>query len=145
MPSARDFFADKNKVVKAIQLAEMQTSGEIRVHVEDHCKEDVLEHAKAMFLKMGMNQTAASNGVLIYIVSKDRKFAIIGDKALDEHVEPDFWSNTAAEMGEFFKLGKFEAGVCMAIEKVGQKLKMYFPYNSDNDKNELSDEISYGA
>jgi uncharacterized membrane protein len=98
-----------------------------------------------MFLKMGMNQTAASNGVLIYIVSKDRKFAIIGDKALDEHVEPDFWSKTTAEMGEFFKLGKFEAGVCMAIEKVGQKLKMYFPYDSGNDKNELSDEISYGA
>ena len=145
MPSARDLFADKKRVVDAIRVAEMQTSGEIRVHVEDHCKDDVLVHAKEMFHTMGMDKTKASNGVLIYIVSKDRKFAIIGDKALDEHVEPDFWSTTAAEMGEFFKQGQFEAGVCLAIEKVGIRLKKYFPYESDNDNNELTDEISYGA
>lgn len=131
--------------MEAIRLAELQTSGEIRVHVEDHCKDDVMTHTKELFLKMGMDKTAASNGVLIYIVSKDRKFAIIGDKALDEHVEPDFWTNTSLEMAAQFKLGKFEDGVCLAIDKVGQRLKKYFPYDSDNDTNELTDEISYGA
>lgn len=144
MPSARQLFKDKDRIVKAIEAAEKQTSGEIRVHVEDHAGEDVMEHAQKLFLSMGMHETAASNGVLIYIASKDRKLAIIGDKELDKVVERDFWNQLTLQMSIRFKEAHYDEGVCEAIEIIGRQLKKYFPYHADTDSNELSDEISFG-
>ena len=142
--SARSFFTkeEQQKIVAAIKEAELNTSGEIRVHIENHCKEEALERAAEVFYDLKMNHTAARNGILFYLAVKDRKFAIIGDEGINKEVEHDFWNDIKDEMISNFKENKFAEGLIVGILKCGDKLKEYFPYQND-DVNELSDEISF--
>jgi uncharacterized membrane protein len=134
---------EKSGIVKAIQEAERPTSGEIRLHLEAKLNKDVYERAKEIFIKIGMAKTIQRNGVLIYLVTRDRKFAIIGDKGIDDVVPENFWEDIVSETARQFKEGKFYEGVCQAIHQIGEKLKQYFPHQKD-DVNELPDNISTG-
>jgi uncharacterized membrane protein len=135
---------EEEMIVDAILKAERHTSGEIRVHLEDNFKGEVLREAEKVFLKLGMHKTAARNGVLIFLAPEDKAFAIIGDKGINEVVPENFWQEERDLMQSFFRQGKFCEGICAAIEKVGEKLKDYFPYLA-GDENELPDDISYGS
>ena len=141
----KDFFGKENEqaIQKAIEGAEHQTSGEIRVHLESVCNADVLDRAAWLFKKLKMNKTKERNGVLIYLSINDRKFAIIGDSGINKVVPPGFWNEIKELMITHFSKGEFAEGVITGIEKTGEKLKQFFPYQTD-DVNELSDEISYG-
>ena len=81
MAKAADFFNEvqKNQIVEAIKTAELNTSGEVRVHIETVCKGNVLDRAAEVFAKLEMQKTALRNGVLIYIALESKSFAIIGD------------------------------------------------------------------
>ena len=142
--SARSFFTkeEQQKIVAAIKEAELNTSGEIRVHIENHCKEEALERAAEVFYDLKMDRTAARNGILFYLAVKDHKFAIIGDEGINREVEHDFWNDIKDEIISNFKENKFAEGLIAGILKCGDKLKKYFPYQND-DVNELSDEISF--
>ncbi|MFN7119672.1 MAG: TPM domain-containing protein [Saprospiraceae bacterium] len=133
---------DEARIVQAIQDAEHNTSGEIRVHLEKKLEEDVLVEAQRVFTKLGMHQTAERNGVLIFIAPQHRKFAIIGDEGINQLVGEDFWAAERDIIQQHFRQGAYAEGICKAIEQVGEKLKAHFPYQTD-DTNELSDEISY--
>ena len=135
--------SQKQQLVQAIADAEDNTSGEIRVHTEPHCKGDTLDRAVAVFTKLGMDKTELRNGVLIYLAYGDKKFAIIGDKGINEVVPTDFWDTTRNYMAACFKQGNYMEGVEYGIREVGKHLEQYFPH-TDGDKNELSNEISEG-
>ncbi|NPA36037.1 MAG: TPM domain-containing protein [Chlorobi bacterium] len=141
----KDFLSeeDKKKIVDAIKEAELNTSGEIRVHIESHCKGNVLDRAAYIFKKLKMHKTAQRNGVLFYLAYKDRKFAILGDAGINSKVPKDFWDKIKENMAAKFKEGKFTEGLAEAIIESGNQLKTHFPYHSD-DINELSDDISFG-
>ena len=83
--SARLFFSqeEQQKIVAALQEAELNTSGEIRVHIENHCKGESLERAAELFYELKMDHTAARNGILFYLAVKDRKFATLNPYLLD--------------------------------------------------------------
>ena len=130
------------KITRAIADAEKGTSGEIRVHIDRYCKTDPLLKAKNLFVHLKMDQTDVHNGVLIYVSVDDKKYAILGDKGINELVEPDFWDSTSLKMAEGFKSGSISAGIVAGVIEAGQRLTAYFP-RQDNDKNELPDEISY--
>jgi uncharacterized membrane protein len=132
---------EKQRIVEAIREAEKETSGEIRLHLEKKAGKDIFQRALEVFFKIGMDKTAQRNGVLIYFATGERKFAIIGDEGINRVVPENFWQDVVDLMTEHFRQGKFCEGVCQAIHLIGQKLKTYFPYQSD-DVNELSDEIS---
>lgn len=133
---------EEQDVVKAIVRAEQETSGEIRVHIEPNCKGEPLQRAIDIFPKLGMHKTKHRNGVLIYIASEDHKLAIYGDKAIHEHVGQHFWDDVLSQMQNHFKTGTYGNGIAEAVLAVGDKLKTRFPHEAD-DKDELSDEISY--
>lgn len=142
---AKDFF-DKHEqqaIVEAIRLAEKETSGEIRVHVDKTCTEDVLDRASHWFAKLNMHKTELRNGVLFYLSTADRKFAIIGDAGINAKVPHNFWDSTKDLVLGNFKEGRYAQGLIEGIAMCGQQLKAHFPYQS-NDTNELSDEISFG-
>jgi len=143
--TARDFFTleEQDDIKQAIMNAELDTSGEIRVHIESVCKGDVLDRAAYMFKKLGMSKTAERNGVLIYLAVRNRKFAIIGDKGIHNAVPPDFWDSIKLKMLDLFRDGKFCDGLIFAITEAGSHLKKYFPHQM-NDVNELPDDISFG-
>lgn len=133
---------EEDRIINAIKEAELNTSGEIRVHLEDNLKGDVLQAAEKTFVKLGMHKTEARNGVLIFIAPEQRKLAIVGDKGINEKVPEDFWSEERDIMLAHFKSGNHAEGVCAAVQQAGAKLKAFFPYQSD-DENELPDTISY--
>lgn len=134
---------EEYRLSRAISESEAGTSGEIRVHVDRYCKTDPLLKAKNLFVHLNMEKTDLRNGVLIYVSVDDRKFAIYGDKGINEVVEPDFWNSTAQRMSEKFSQGNIADGIVAGIQEAGARLKQYFP-RQDNDKNELPDEITYG-
>lgn len=142
--SVENFFSteEKKQITDAIAQAELNTSGEIRLHVEGKCKIEVLDRAAYVFEKLKMKETDQRNGVLFYLAVSDRKFAIIGDSGINQLVAADFWNETKETMLGFFKEGKFAEGLSKGILMAGEQLKANFPYQSD-DVNELSDEISF--
>lgn len=134
---------EQKRIVQAIEAAELDTSGEIRVHLESKCAGDPVGRAVYIFKYIKMYETARRNGVLIYVAVNSRKFAIIGDTGINEKVPDDFWDSIKNQMGSDFSHGRFAEGICTAIRSVGRSLKEYFPYKSD-DINEQSNEISFG-
>lgn len=143
--SVKNFFTkeEQKQIVAAIQAAEKETSGEIRLHLESRCKGDPLQRAILIFQKLKMHQTKQRNGTLIYLAVKDRKFAIFGDEGINKVVPENFWEDVKEIMRDHFSRGEFLQGILAGIERIGEKLKTYFPYQQD-DVNELSDEISMG-
>ncbi len=143
--TARNFFSplQVEEIKQAILNAELDTSGEIRVHVENNCEGEVLDRAAAVFKLLKMNETELKNGVLIYLAIKNRKFAIIGDSGINLVVEKDYWERLKARMLESFREENFTEGLSQSILEVGKILKKHFPYQKD-DVNELPDDISFG-
>ncbi len=143
--SVRNFFTtqEKEDITIAIKNAELDTSGEIRVHVENTCKGDVKDQAAYLFEKLEMQKTEQRNGVLFYLAIKNRKFAIIGDVGINQVVPDDFWDDIRDHMLNNFRENNFVDGLVEGITMAGQQLKEHFPYQKD-DVNELSDEISFG-
>jgi len=143
--SKNKFFstAEEAMIVQAIQSAEHRTGGEIRVHIESKCKGNVLDRAAWLFKSLKMHETALRNGVLIYLSTNDRKFAIIGDSGINAVVPAGYWDDVRDLMIGNISKGELVQGFVLGIEKVGEKLKEFFPYQED-DINELPDEISYG-
>ena len=133
---------EDQRVVEAIKQAELNTSGEIKVHIENRCKGNVEQRSLFIFDKLKLNETKLRNGVLIYLAVKDRKFAILGDEGINNVVEDGFWNDVKDLMQGHFKEGRFAEGLEQGIMRCGEKLKTYFPYQSD-DINEIPDEISY--
>jgi uncharacterized membrane protein len=144
MPNARNFFTKEQQedIRQAIMNAELDTSGEIRVHIENTCTGDALDRALVIFAKLEMEKTANRNGVLLYLAVKNRKFAIIGDTGIHANVTEIFWDSIRNKMMDRFRDNHFTEGLIEAITETGKQLKTYFPYQTD-DKNELSDEISF--
>lgn len=139
----RKFFneAEEQQIIAAIRAAEYHTSGEIRIHIEEHCPNDGLERATELFGLLEMHKTDLRNGVLFYLATVDHKFAILGDEGINKKVPPHFWEEIRDEMTAAFKQGDFVGGLSVGIARSGKALKEFFPYE-DADKNELSDEIS---
>ena len=144
MLNARQILNDEEdrRIVKAIKQAELNTSGEIKVHIENHCRSEVEERSLFVFNRLKMNKTKQRNGVLIYLAACDRKFAILGDEGINKAVEADFWTDIRDLMAAAFKEGRFADGLEQGIMRCGEKLRTYFPYQTD-DINEIPDEISY--
>lgn len=141
---ASNFFTPEGKqlIESAIKEAEMNTSGEIRVHVESQFKGKILDRAAAVFAKIGMHKTAQRNGVLIFVGIQNHQFAIIGDVGINSVVPENFWDQTKAVIESHFKNSDFAGGLVAGVRMAGEQLKKHFPYQKE-DINELPDEISF--
>ena len=145
MKTAKDLFSkeEKEDIRQSILNAELDTSGEIRVHIETSCKGDVMDRAAYLFDKMGMQKTDKRNGVLFYLAVSNRRFAVLGDKGINAVVPVDFWDDVKNLLLNNFREEKFTEGLIEGISKVGANLKKHFPYQT-GDVNELPDDISFG-
>lgn len=135
--------SDRLQILAEIKEAEKNTSGEIRLFIEDDCGENVLDRAAFIFKELEMHKTKERNGVLFYLATDSRQFAILGDQGIHSKVEKDFWHAIKHQMQNYFTEGNFLKGLTIGIKMSGDALKKYFPYNK-NDKNELSDDIVFG-
>jgi uncharacterized membrane protein len=143
MSKIEDFLSteEEQEIVEAIRIAEQNTSGEIRVHIEKTSNTDVFTRSMEIFHYLKMDNTKDQNGVLIYVAVKDKTFAIFGDTGINNVVGNDFWDSTKNIMQFHFKAGLFKQGLVEGILKAGEQLAKHFPWQ-DGDINELSNEIS---
>ncbi len=133
---------EEKKIIASIQEAEENTSGEIRLHIQQKSMFDnPLDDAKAVFNKLKMHNTAQRNAILIFICPEEKKLAIFGDKGIHEHVDVNYWNDVILTMSDNFSKGKYLEGCIAGISMCGDKLQKFFPFQR-NDINELSDEIS---
>ncbi len=144
MSASSIFFESEKELIKqVIADAEKNTSGEIRVHIDNFCLGNPVRKAIRVFKRLKMYETAERNAVLIYVSIKNHKLAIVGDVGIDEKVPEGFWDDEKNLMINYFKEGNYTKGLEEGIRLVGEQLKLYFPAQ-EADKNELSDDISFG-
>ena len=134
---------EEARIVTAIRAAELASSGEIRVHVEVGATQPVLDLSARIFRELHMHETADRNGILILLAVDRREFAIVGDEGINAVVPDGYWDAERDILQAAFRRGDFTGGLETVVLQVGEKLKQYFPYQTD-DVNELPDEISYG-
>lgn len=142
---AKDLFteAQQQQVRESIQEAEMNTSGELKIHIERKLKGNAMDRAAYVFEQLNLHETKLRNGVLIYLAIESKEFAILGDVGINKKVPESFWDSTSMLMLEHFKKGDFVAGLIAGAKEAGLQLKAHFPYQK-GDINELSDDISFG-
>lgn len=146
MSKVEDFLTQKEEqeIVAAIRTAELNTSGEIRVHIEASSNnEDAFNRTLEVFHSLKMFETKQKNAVLIYVAVEDHQFVIYGDEGINKVVPINFWDTTKDVMQNHFKKGAFKKGIVEGILKAGEELKTHFPWQT-NDVDELSNEISKG-
>ncbi len=145
MSKVEDFLTptEEAAIIEAIRIAEKNTSGEIRLHLEARSKVDAFDRAAEVFEFLHMNNTKLGNGVLIYVAVEDRTLVIMGDEGINNVVAPNFWESTKDAIITQFKNGHTKQGLVDGILMAGEQLKKHFPYTK-KDTNELPDGISVG-
>lgn len=144
---SESFFSqeDKDAIVQAIRTAESHTSGEIRVYIESRCRfVDPLDRAVEVFHLLQMQQTAARNGVLVYIALKDRQLGVYADEGIYKKAGAAFWHQAVEKILSEFDKEHYVNGIAAMVLEIGQVLSQHFPHDAATDKNELPDDIVFG-
>ena len=143
----KDFFSaeEKARIVEAIRIAEKETSGEIRIYVEERNPfMDPIDRAREIFTQLKMQNTQHRNAVLLYIAMKDHELALFGDEGIYNKVGAEYWDREVRIMISKFTRESIVSGIEQCIADIGETLKETFPYESTTDKNELPDDIIFG-
>ena len=144
---AVDFFSkdEKEKILNAIKQTERNTSGEVRVFVENHCSfVDAMDRAVEVFHSLKMEQTGYRNATLVYVALKDKQLAVFGDEGIYTKTGKDFWHAAVSKMLQKFNKENYAEGIAEVVTEIGEALAQHFPYDAAADKNELPDDIVFG-
>jgi uncharacterized membrane protein len=143
----KPFFTDEQqqRIMQAVQQAERQTSGEVRVYIESRCRfVDALDRAEEIFFQLQMDKTALHNGVLVYVAIEDKQVAVYADDGIHTKAGRQYWLGTVVGMLQHFRQEHVVDGICSAVLRIGEALQHHFPYDAATDKNELPDDIVFG-
>jgi uncharacterized membrane protein len=137
------FFEEKfsREVEKAIEEAELLTSAEFKLHIEEVCNEDVLDRAAFVFSELQLHKTQLRNAVLLYVSVNDRKVSILADAGAKAHLSEEILSNCLSTLINDFKSNSYAAGIRSCFLTLADALKSSFPYQT-SDINEISNKVS---
>jgi uncharacterized membrane protein len=128
----------------AITVSEQAHQAEIRFAVETalpigHLCRGVScrERAAEIFDRLGMGETVARNGILIYVLLAERDIEIVADRGFSGKVEASPWQQICRGMEAAFRNSDYGPGSLQAIEAVNDLAVAHFPAGKDN-RNELS-------
>lgn len=131
--SKRFFSAEEQaQIAQAIAQAEKGHRGEIQVIVEASLPSDTayqydtLQRAQYLFGKYRVWDTAQNSGVLIYLNLCAHKVELVADRGIDQAVSAQCWDNICQTMLLHFKQKKFTTGLCVAIDALGEILKVFY-------------------
>ncbi len=133
----------KSPVVDAIAAAELKTSGEIRVHISQRFFDfNPLKSARYVFFQLGMFETEAHNGILIYLNIRKKKAAIFGDEAIYKKIEQAQWDELLAQLIQNLRTTHYENALAKCVLEMGDILAKYFPAHHSKNRDELSNDVS---
>lgn len=135
------------RIHDAIVASESRHSGELRFAVEGSLPWSYLrreaparERAQMMFAKLRVWDTAANNGVLIFVELADHQIEIVADRGIGACVENAQWHVIAATMRDAFRRNRFEEGAIAGVKAVGDLLAQHFPLVAgESNPNQLPD------
>jgi uncharacterized membrane protein len=133
------------RIEQRVAASERRHSGEIRVCVEAGLPWSYLwkrlsarDRAIMLFAKLRVWDTAANNGVLIYLLLAEHAIEIVADRGLSAQVGHEQWQAIVDGMREAFRAGRFEEGLNAAVDAVDALLALHFPPTADRaDADEL--------
>ncbi len=136
-----------DRIEAAVAASERAHHAEIRFAVEGTLdllplwRDDTArQRALSLFANLGVWDTKANNGVLIYLLLADHDVEIVADRGFNGHVEAAQWTLICHEMEACFASGAFEAGILLGIERIDHLLSQHFPVRDDAENaNELPD------
>jgi uncharacterized membrane protein len=128
-------------IEKSIEEAELLTSAEFKLHIEEICNEDLLDRAAFVFSELELHKTQLRNAVLLYVSVNDRKVSILADAGAKAHLSEEFLSESLSNLINDFKASNYEAGIRSCFLAIANALKLSFPYQA-NDINEISNKVS---
>jgi len=118
----------------AVAASELTHSAEIRFALEGSLEPGAIRHGKTpraraleVFTALGVWDTEANNGVLIYVLLADQDVEIVADRGFNGRVSADEWSEVCHSMERLFGSGKFAAGALAGVRQVGEILARQFP------------------
>ena len=87
--------------------------------------------AVALFFKFSRLLSVRNLDILtlFFVVPGRRKFVVLGDVGIHEKVGQDFWEHVTAAVSERFREGDLTGGLVHGIQKVGEQLARYFPFD----------------
>lgn len=147
--SARASFptASLERISAAVAEGERRHSGEVCFAVESALelsalwgRLDARRRALDVFAQLRVWDTAANNGVLVYLLLADHRIEIVADRGLDDLVSAEQWRGVCQLMEERLKAGDAEDAALGGIAAVSDLLAEHFPRQPDEpDENELPD------
>jgi uncharacterized membrane protein len=130
---------------RAVARGESTHSGQVRLAIEAALPiARVLQgmtpsrRARELFAQLGVWDTAANCGVLIYLLLADRHVEIVADRGIHARVGVAAWEGICTRMQTAFRAGDFAAGVEHGLDDVAALLAQHFP-PQPGQANELSD------
>ncbi len=117
---------EHERIHRAVQAAEANTSGRIIVYIGRHRTRDALAEGHRLFRKLGMEMDDKKTGLLFFIAPKAQTFSVIGGTTLHERLGQEWWDALAAKIGAQFREGRFTDGLVSAIEEAGRVLHLHF-------------------
>lgn len=132
---------EEERIVVAMGRAEKDNRGEVRVHLENRCLGDPLQRARTLFAQLGMVETAADTGVLLYVAHKSRKVAVFAGAGIHDAVADDAWQKLVDDVASACGQGKEVDGVCAAVDAIGDMLRAHVG-GADEHGNELPNQVT---
>ena len=133
-------------IERAVGEVEGRHAGEIRVAIETALDLPDLyfgvtaqRRSLAVFGLLGVWDTAANNGVLIYVLMADRKVEIVADRGIAAKVDENEWRDVCELMRTRFADGDYEGGAIAGVEAINAILVRHFPANGQRNPDELPD------
>ncbi|MCC9596908.1 MULTISPECIES: TPM domain-containing protein [unclassified Rubrivivax] len=133
------------RLAERVRASEARHSGEIRLCVEaglpwGWLQRPVRERALEVFAELGVWDTEANNGVLIYLLLADHAIELVADRGVMRHAPAGHWDGVVATMREAFRAGRFEDGLAQAVDAVDALLVRHYPLaEGEANPNELPD------
>lgn len=124
----------QSRITCAIGRAEARHTAQMRFVVEASLTPLQLLHriparerALAVFSSLRIWDTAANNGVLIYVLLGDHAVEIIADRDVASHFDQaQIWVPILLRLQQAFVAGQYEAGALSAIDEVATELSRHF-------------------
>jgi len=127
-------------IEQAIADSERMHGGEIRFAIEAsaspvHLMRGITPRHQALeaFARLGVWDTDANNGVLIYVSWADRDVEIVADRGFNGRVTVQEWSEVCRRMEQSFARGSPRQAIVEGIQAVGVLIARHFP-TSDRDE-----------
>jgi uncharacterized membrane protein len=128
-----------------IDASERLHCGEIRVAIEGALEPSEIARGKApreraleVFAALGVWDTDANNGVLIYVLLADRDVEIVADRGFNDRVAAAEWREVCDRIEREFRAGRFEHGMLAGVGEVGRIIGAHYPQRpGQRDEDEL--------